>query len=432
VKESLLNAATERLRESAGEPGWLAALRKSGAETFRRKGFPTAQDKEWVQTSVQPLTALEFSLPNGATVSKSALAALPASVPGGIRLVFLNGLFRPELSNLAAPAGVTIHSLKEFLSLRPGELEPYLGRNARLEENVFTALNTALFSDGAYVRIAKGAVIEGPIELTFLSTADGTPVMSHPRNVIVAEEGSQASLIETYGGARGSVYWINPVTELFLGPNARISHLKVQEEETGAFHIASTAARQAKDSLFDSRAIQLGGRLVRNNIETVLAEEGAECDLNGLFVLNGGQHSDTHTLIDHATAHCSSRELYKGILGGNARGVFDGKIVVRPDAQKTNAMQNSRNLLLSKEAQIDTTPRLEILADDVKCAHGATIGSLDEQAVFYLRSRGIDEARARAILTSGFANEIVDAIPYPALRGRLTARLSKRLSEELP
>ncbi len=413
------------------EPEWVTSLRRSGAAAFRRMGFPTTRDEEWKNTSLQPLAELEFSQPPVAAprLSPDRLSGLRIGEPQGTRLVFVNGVLRPELSDVRElPAGVTLTGLRGVLHSRPEELRKILGRAIRQEANPFSELNTAFFSDGAFIRIGRGVNLKTPIELSFVSVSNGVPIVSHPRNVIVAEEGSTASVIETYAGWNGSPYWINPVTEIFLSPAARLSHFKVQEENNRAFHIATVAVRQSRDSFFDSNALQLGGALVRNDIETTLSEEGAECVLNGLFLLSGSQHSDTHTWIDHAAPHCTSLELYKGILDQSSRGVFDGKIIVRPDAQKTNARQTNRNLLLSKEALVNSTPRLEILADDVKCSHGATIGSLDEQAIFYLRSRGLGEHEAREILTRAFANEIVDGIPFPSLKEHANTVILKKLA----
>ncbi|MFH1017858.1 MAG: Fe-S cluster assembly protein SufD [Pseudomonadota bacterium] len=412
------------------ESGWVTALRRSGADIFRQRGFPTTQDEEWKDTNVVSLSEIGFGPAPSAQLGivPGYISSLRVGEARGPRLVFINGSFRPDLSDVRKlPPGVTVASLRGVLRSRPGELRNLLGRCANVASSPFTAVNAALFIDGAFLRIGRGVALENPIELSFLSVSNGVPVFSHPRNLIVAEEGSKASVIETYAGLNGSPYWVNPVTEIILEANARLSHFKAQEDNKGAFHVATIAVRQERDSVFASHAFQLGGVLVRSNIETTLAGEGAECTMNGLFLLSGAQHSDTHTLIDHASPHCTSLELYKGILDQKSRGVFDGKIIVRPDAQKTSARQTSRNLLLSKDALVNSTPRLEILADDVKCSHGATIGNLDEQAIFYFRSRGIGEAEAREILTRAFANEIVDPIPFPSLRDHLTAVILKKL-----
>jgi Fe-S cluster assembly protein SufD len=266
-----------------------------------------------------------------------------------------------------------------------------------------------------------------PIHLLFVSTAHGKPTLSQPRNLIVLGVGSQATVIETWAGLSDEVYFTNAVTEVVLGDNARLDHYKLQGEAAGAFHIALTQVQQGRDSRFNSHSVALGAALARNDLRALFASQGSECTLNGLYMATGKQHLDNRTLIDHQSPRCTSRELYKGVLDGQSRGVFSGRVLVRHDAQKTDASQTNKNLLLSDEAVVDTKPQLEIFADDVKCAHGAAVGQLDEDALFYLRSRGIDQEAAKGLLTYAFASEMVNLIPLAPLRERVRELVASRL-----
>jgi Fe-S cluster assembly protein SufD len=291
------------------------------------------------------------------------------------------------------------------------------------------ALNTALHQDGACILIERNVEVSKPLHLLFISSANGRPLASFPRNLIVAAEGSRVSLVEHYAGLNGGGYFTNAVTEIVQGENAAVDYYKIQEERRNAFHIATVQVRQSRSSRFSSHSISMGGALVRNDINAVLDGEGAECTLNGLYTLDGEQHEDNHTRIEHARPHCTSHELYKGILDGSSTGVFNGKIYVHKDAQKTDAKQTNKNLIRSEKAAINTKPQLEIFADDVKCTHGATIGQLDEEAVFYLRARGIGEEEARNLLTCAFARDIIDRIGIEAVRIKLEADLMQRLED---
>jgi len=371
-------------------------LRRRAIERFAALGFPTGREEAWRFTDVTPIAETAFGPADGAD-----LAPLEPFAHGPLaacQLAFVNGRFAPALSS-ALPPGVT-----------RTEPDP-----ADIGSGAFAALNTALFRDGAFLRIAGR--IERPIHLLFLSAGDG--FAAHPRVRIAADAGAQATIVESYLGPLGGAYLTNAVTEITLGDGAILDWTKVQRESPKAYHVATVAARQARASAFTSHSISLGAAIARNDISAVLDGEGAECTLNGLFEATGSQLVDHHTSIDHAKPHGTSRELYKGILNGKARGVFDGKIVVRPDAQKTNAMQTNRNLLLSKEALVNTKPQLEIFANDVKCRHGATIGQLDGDMLFYMRSRGIDAADARRLLVHAFASEIIDEVKVEAIRAQL-------------
>jgi Fe-S cluster assembly protein SufD len=414
-------------------PASLLPLRREAIARFAELGFPTTRDEEWKYTSVAPITRTAFQ-----PARRESGAPSPERLPFGqitrCRLVFVNGWLAPQLSTLEAlPRGVTVRSLADALENDFGCVEAHLARGARCRDHAFVALNTALMEDGAFVRIALGAVVEEPIHLLFLGTAGDAPSVSHPRVLIVAEENSQATILESYAGVENRTdagnrpYFTNAVTEIVAAENAVLDHYKTQRESEAAFHVATLWVRQARSSNFSSHSISLGGALVRNDITAVLGGPGIESTLNGLYVVGGRQHVDNHTAIDHANPHCNSHELYKGILDGHATGVFSGKIFVREDAQKTDAKQTNQNLLLSRDAVIDTKPQLEIFADDVRCTHGATVGQLDADALFYLRSRGIGEAEARGLLTYAFASDILGRIKVEPLRAALEDLLFAQL-----
>jgi Fe-S cluster assembly protein SufD len=410
-----------------GEPEWLVRLRKEAFARFTALGFPTTRQEAWRFTSVARIARTPFQLASNGTWQPGQLP-LPGD-EGAARAVFVNGLYAPELSR-SNGSPIVFHSLREALKGEPQALEPRLAKRAKFESNAFTALNTAFLEDGAFVRVPRGAVVHEPLHLVFLSAPEaGRPTVAHPRILIVAEENSQAKVIETYTGfeGEGEGSFTNAVTEIACGEGAILEHIKLQRESASAFHVHTLAVSQARASRFDSHNLCLGGLLARTDIEVLFEAEGSECSLNGLFVTSGAQHVDNHTLIDHAKPHCTSRELYKGILDGKSRGVFHGKIVVRPDAQKTDAVQTNKNLLLSREALVNSTPALEILADDVKCRHGSTIGQLDANSLFYLRSRGIGEEDARALLTYGFAADLTGRIRVPWVREETEAFLGLKL-----
>jgi Fe-S cluster assembly protein SufD len=342
-----------------------------------------------------------------------------------MQLVFVNGRHAPDLSSTPRD-GVQVGSLRHILATEPELARPHLAKIAR-DGNAFAAANAAFLEDGAFVRIPKGAAVPEPIHLVFLSEPVFGPTLSHIRNLIVSEPGSQASVVETYIGTAGELYFTNAVTEVALLDGAILDHYKLERESTSAYHVATMEVVQERDSRLTSHSMTFGGALVRNDLNVRLAAEGADCTLNGLFVGSGNQHLDNHTLIDHAKQHGTSRELYKGIMDGKSRGVFHGKIIVRPDAQKTDAMQTNKNLLLSREALVNSTPALEIFADDVKCRHGSTIGQLDAGALFYLRSRGIGEREARDLLVYAFASDVSSRIRIAPLRTLVEEHLGLRL-----
>jgi Fe-S cluster assembly protein SufD len=336
------------------------------------------------------------------------------------QLVFVNGHYIPELSSpRPLPSGVQVGSLAAVLASAPSQVEPYLARYAGYEEQAFVALNTAFMQDGAFVFIPSGRVVAEPIHLVFIALTRGEAAVTYPRNLIVLGDGAQATIVESYIGQDQASYLTNGVSEMVLGQNAVADHCKLAWESPGAFHVATLQVHQERSSQLTSHSIALGGTLVRNDLNVMLVGEGSDTTLNGLFMGTGQQHIDNHTRIDHAQPHCSSRELYKGILNGKARGVFNGKIVVHKDAQKTEAMQTSKNLLLSADASIDTKPQLEIFNNDVKCYHGSTIGRLEDNSIFYLRSRGLDLESARSLLTYAFASELIGRIKQEPIRTML-------------
>ncbi len=419
----------ERLaQETAGrEPAWLHARRQAAFEHFAAAGFPTTRQEDWKYTNVAPIARQPYRLAaTPDTVTPMALAPYRFGEPGWSELVFVDGRYAPALSSLTGlPAGVRVASLAEMLVSDEGLVlvNGSLGQQATHRAGGFTALNTAFLRDGALVAVPGGRIVDAPIHLLFVSTARDPLAVTHPRVLVVLGRASAATVVESYVALGAAPYLTNAVSELVLGEGANLTHYKVMRESLAAYHVGTTEVYQSRDSVFASFSIAMGAQLARNGLNVLLGAEGADCTLNGLYLVDGDRHVDNHTAIDHAKPHGTSRELYKGILDGHARGVFNGKVVVRPDAQKTDAQQTNRNILLAEDATIDTKPQLEIFADDVKCAHGAAVGQLDPQAVFYLRSRGLGPEAARRLLTHGFASEITSQMKIEPLRTRLDALL---------
>ena len=452
------------------------ALRQAAISRFAALGFPTTRQEEWRYTNLAPLARAAFqrapaSPADGAASRTAGLADVgaPRIGPGAVArwafdavatLVFVDGQFAPELSTGAGrdsrlPPGVMVASLAGVLAREPRRITPYLGRHTSFQDQPFVALNTAFLHDGAVVLLPRGAVLDGPIHLLYLSTpypvapvrrsrhasggaaapgaglakppAPAPATVSYPRNLIVAGEGSQLTVVETYAGE--GAYFTCGVTELIAGPGAVVDHYKVQRESREAYHLATLQVYGDRASAISSHSISLGGGLVRNDVNALLDGEGIDCILNGLYLADGRQLVDNHMRVEHAKPHCASHELYKGILDGKARTVFNGLIHVHPGAQKTDAKQSNRNLLLSADAIANSNPRLEIFADDVRCTHGSTVGQLDADAVFYLRSRGIGEAAARSLLTYAFASDIVARVKVDAVRHDLEEYLFARLPQ---
>lgn len=414
-------------------PGWLKGLRRSAFQWVSERGFPSAKDEAWKYTRVAPILEIPFEPAEpGASrrLSSGAIDQLACDL-GGPRLVFVNGYFghfAPERSRLnGLPPGIRITNLASALLEDGRTIEPLLSRSLREHLNGFTALNAALAEDGAFVWIPPNTTIEEPIHLIFLSDTGATPVVSHPRTLVLAGRGSRATIVETHAGILGDVYLTNAVTEVVLEEGAAVEHYKVQNETETAFHVALLSVRQGRGSRFSAHSVALGSSIARHEVKVALEARGAEVALNGLYMPRGEQHLDNPTTIEHAAPQCTSRELYKGVVAGRGRGVFDGRIIVREGAFKTDASQTNKNLLLSESAQADTRPRLEIFADDVKCAHGAAVGQLDQDAVFYLRSRGIPEGAARGLLTYAFAGEMLRLIPLESLRSHVEKLVAWRL-----
>ena len=404
-----LESFTEFQKRAAGRDlPWLRNLRESAFARFCEVGFPTTHDEDWRFTNVSGIAKTSFEVAGDVTLKPHDLEQF--GVAGiGCRLVFVNGKFSREHSAIGQlPAGVSVNSLAEEIGANSSSVESHLGRYLDIGRDAFSALNTAFAEDGAYMHIRRGVVLTDPIYLLFISTASDKPSMSHPRNLIVIESEAQATVVEDYVSIGDTVAFSNAATELVAGENAVVSHYMLEREHRQAFNISTLRIQQGRSANVSSHSILLGGGLVRNNVHPVLAGEGGECLINGLFIGNGRQHLDNYMLVEHASPHCASRQFYNGILDDHAHGVFHGRIIVHKEAQKTDAKQTNRNLLLSDDARIDTKPQLEIYADDVKCTHGATIGQMDENALFYLRSRGIDEISARKLLLLAFANECLD------------------------
>ena len=426
-------AAFESFARATGEaePAWLRNLRANAIGHFERRGFPTPKEEDWKHTNVAPVVRTPFAFDPNAIAPRIPGDLIEAYTFGVLKcsqLVFVNGHFAPKLSYLRwLPEGVRVGSLRELLHFDPKALELELGRSATTETHPFAALNTAFFQDGAFVHVPRGRVVEEPIHLLYVSSSSEPVGVAYPRNLIVLEDESQATVIESYVGLDRGAYFTNAVTEMRLGHAAILEHYKMQRESEAATHFSNTALVQGRSSTVSSTSINLGGGLVRNDIRTLFADEGGSLALNGLYLLHDGQHCDNHTFIDHAKPNCTSVELFKGILDAKSRGIFYGKILVRKDAQKSNARQTNKNLLLSNEAFADSTPGLEILADDVKCNHGSTVGQLDENAVFYLRSRGIDENAARTLLTYAFAGEILNQVKVASMKIKLDQLVLSRL-----
>ncbi|OPX56377.1 Fe-S cluster assembly protein SufD [Oceanospirillum multiglobuliferum] len=406
---------------------WLADLRQGAVEQFATQGLPHARLENWKYTDVKALAKREFVLPKNAATQADALVAETSLALDGIRLVFVNGLFSAAHSQLdALPKGANVLPLADNANVA----KTLLGQVAAANFSGFTALNLAAWQDGVVIDLAANTVVEMPIYLQFVSTEHTDACLIQPRILIKAGVYAQATVVEHFAGAEEAANFTNVVTEVDLADGAQITHYKLQQESVHQYHIASLHVQQQRDSRFTSHNICLGGKLARQDIQVELNAEGAEVNLNGLYLGNGRQHLDNHTLVNHNAPHTNSNEDYKGILNDRSRGVFNGRVVVHKNAQKIEAHQSNGNLLLSDKAEIDTKPELEIYADDVKCSHGSTTGQLDENALFALRSRGLDEAMARGLLTLAFANEVIDRIEIPAVHDRIELAVAGRLPEK--
>jgi len=409
----------------------LHKLRKKALQSFEDLGFPTTRHEEWKYTNVSPLLDQNFEISEPyqpGLLSKDKVNEFKFTDLEDQTLVFVNGHFAAELSDSSAiPGEIEILSLQDAFKKNPDRFSEHFTKLAEVSDQSFISLNTAFVQDGTYINIPQNFKLEKPIHLIYLSFADSKPVVSFPRNLIIAGNSSEVSVIESFVSLGSGSYFSNAVSEIVLHENAKVERIKIQNESEQAFHIAALQARQARDSRFIDHNISLGSAITRNDINSEFKGENGYCELNGMYSGNHDQLLDNHTTIDHAVAHCDSNELYKGILDDKSAGVFNGKIYVRPDAQKTNAIQSNNCILLSDQATIDTKPQLEIFADDVKCTHGATIGQLNEDAYFYMRTRGIEKANARKLLIYAFASEVVDKIRHEPVRQRILDMFSDKL-----
>ena len=421
---------------AAQDPSWLRSLRKDAISRFAGLGFPVARrgNEEWKYTNVLPIATSLFAHvidPGPQDPTDHDLEPFTFRAPKWSQLVFVDGVYAHRLSSVPAlPVGVSVTNLQEAVATKSDLVEQHLARHVDHETSAFTALNTAFIHQGAFVHIPKDTLLEEPIHLLFLSTARERSAVSHPRVLVLVDENSQATIIETYGGLSGGRYFTNAVTEVVAGDGAVVSHYRVQRQSEQAFHVATTQVVQGRDSTYSSMTVDIGGGLARNSLSVLLNQEGGACTLNGLYIVTGTQHVDNQTLIDHAKPHTTSRELYKGILEGSSRAVFNGRVLVRQDAQRADAQQTNKNLLLSEQAKVDTKPQLEIFADDVKCVHGAAAGQLDENALLYLKSRGIGAKTARSLMTHGFIGEVLSSIPLAPVHTHLDLLALSKLREQ--
>jgi Fe-S cluster assembly protein SufD len=410
-------------------PAWLPGVRRAAIERFAAVGFPTSRDEEWRFTPVAPIARAEFRPALPGTVTREALAPFLFGHAEWPQLVFVNGKYAPELSVVPAlPSGVKLGNLASALRRDGALLERHLTRHARPETTPFAALNTAFMRDGALVYVPPGTVLDDPIHLLFVTSPDAGGSVAHPRNLVIVERGARASVVESYVTlAEGASYFTNAVTEVVSGEDAWTEHTRIQRESERAYHMGFTHVDQARGSHYRSFTLAMGGAIARHNLHVRLNAPGIETLMYGLYLARGEQVVDNHTAIYHDQPNCNSWEVYKGVLSDRARAVFNGKVFVKPEAQKTDAKQTNRNLLLSPTAKVDTKPQLEIFADDVKCTHGATVGFLDPLSLFYLRSRGIPPETAQRVLTYAFAAEVVDEVALAPVREELTRLVLGRL-----
>jgi Fe-S cluster assembly protein SufD len=416
---------------TAEGPEWLEPVRRAAMERFARTGFPGARDEEWRFTPIGAIAQGTWRPVTGGAgeVTREQLAPFVFGHADWTTLIFVNGVFSEVLSAVGQlPSGVRVASLAEALRSNGALLHAHLTRHALVEGSPFTALNTAFLAEGGVVHVAAGVDLAAPVHLLFVTTAEAGGIVAHPRNVIVVERGARASIIESYVTlAPGQSYWTNPVTEVAVGAGAWVEHTRIQRESESAQHVGLTHVDQQRDSHYRSFSLMMGAALARHNLHVRLNDENIETLMYGLYVTRGEQVADNHTAIYHDQPNCRSWEVYKGILDGRSRGVFNGKVFVKPEAQKTDAKQTNRNLLLSDSARVNTKPQLEIFADDVKCTHGATVGRLDEVARFYTRSRGIPAEAADRLLTYAFAAEVVEEVTLAPVREELDRLVRARL-----
>jgi Fe-S cluster assembly protein SufD len=414
---------------TADAPDWLESIRRRAMESFAATGFPTARDEEWRFTPVGPITQTPWRPAFGSTpIAREALDPFVFGHPEWTKLVFVNGVFSEALSSIGVLApGLRVGSLADAIHAGEAVIEAHLGRHST-SSSPFTALSTAFIREGGFVHVPANTDVTRPVHLVFVTTNEAAGSVSHPRNLIVVEPGARASIIESYVTlAPAGTYWTNAVTEVVAGANSWLEHTRIQRESERAYHIGSTYVDQYRDSHYRSFSMAMGGALARHNLHVRLNDENVEALMYGLYLTRGDQVVDNHTAIYHDQPNCRSWEVYKGVLDGRSRGVFNGKVFVRPEAQKTDAKQTNRNLLLSDGAKVNTKPQLEIFADDVKCTHGATVGRLDEVALFYARSRGVPAEEAQRLLTYAFAAEVISEVALEPVRKELERLVRSRL-----
>jgi Fe-S cluster assembly protein SufD len=412
-------------------PAWVKERREAAAKRFAETGYPTTRQEDWRFTNVAPIADAKFPVASGAFARAAALVA-GVGLRGSVRLDIVNGEFNAGLSDLSAlPRGLRIAGLRDGARDGTDGLETHLARVFAIDAHPFAALNTSHLDDGVAIFITEGAVVDAPIHIVTVTGSDDAPVAAHPRVLVVAGEGSQARIAHTFIGAPGSSYFNNSVAEIVVGEGAVLDYYTDQRESEQAYHVANLQAHVSAKGVFSSHAFLTGARIMRHDIGVALKGEGADCTMNGVYLVDGERLMDTHTSLDHAMPHCTSHELYKGILAGKSKAVFNGRIVVRIDAQKTDAKQTNRAMLLSDEAAINSNPQLEIFADDVKCTHGAAVGALDEEAMFYLQARGLNPAEARDLLLHAFAGEVLEGLKIPELREQIEANFFATLARDM-
>src|SRR6267142_1230824 len=429
-------SAFQSLQQDSPMAAWVELLRESAMDQFDLLGLPSVSEEEWKYTNLTPIVKADFqpALKDRASeIRKTEVDLFAYPETSRTHIVLLNGFLRADLSSTSKLGEVVVLDLSNAVADERYEqiVRAYLARNANHHDNGLIALNTAFIQSGIFILIPKDVRLEAPLQITYLSEPGSSNSASFPRVLVVAEENSSAMLIESYRSVSEAGYFTNAVTEIVLKEGARLDHYRLQRESNRAFHVSTTAATLGPKSSYDTTSITMGAQLSRHDIDVVMDYEGAECWVDGLYVVGSNQHTDTHSVIDHKQPHCTSHQLYKGILDGKSRAVFNGKVFVRPGAQKTDAMQTNKNLLLSNDAHVDTKPQLEIWADDVKCAHGAAIGQLDEDELFYLASRGIHSDLARNLLTYGFAEEVIAKVKVESIKAQLDEAVLNRLHARL-
>lgn len=431
--ENNYQAAFGAVRESSPTVPWLELVRTSAMERFEQLGFPSVRDEEWKYTNLATMAKLGFvpaTRPESLSIDTTRFVYPETATT---HLVVVNGFLSEELSvRSGLESVVAIDLLSAVADARYNKIaRSYLARNAGYHDKGLAALNTAFVQSGLFLFVPKGIKLETPIQVTFLTDTNEPNTASFPRLLVVAEENSSATVIESFVSTSEQQYFTNAITEIVVKDGARLEHYRMQRESREAFHVSLTSAELGRSSSYDTTSINMGARLARHDISVVMDHEGAECWVDGLYLVGANQHSDTHSVIDHKQPHCNSHQLYKGILDDNGRAVFNGKIFVREGAQKTDAMQTNKNLLLSPHARVDTKPQLEIYADDVKCAHGAAVGQLDPEEMFYLQARGINADLGRSLLTYGFAEEVIGKIKIESIRTQLDEVVLSQLHAHL-